>query len=215
MYADRADAGRQLAAALAVEALPADETPRPPIVLAIPRGGLPIGAEVAAATGATLDVVVVRKLRVPWQPELGFGAVGPDAAPLIDHDMVSSLGLTPDQVDAEVADRSAEIRQRLAAYREIRPAADLAGATVVVVDDGVATGGTARMACRWARSAGAAAVLFAAPVGPPDVGERLAAAADTVVVPHRPRGFAAVGQAYRDFHQVSDDEALAAFRAAE
>ena len=215
MYADRSAGGRALAQVLAEHELVrrAREDGRPTVVLGIPRGGLPVGAEVATALGAELDVAVVRKLRTPWQRELGFGAVGPDGVPLVDEAMVQRLGLDEDTLQTEVTDRAEEVRRRLAEFRQVRPAATVRDALVIVVDDGVATGGTARTACEWARQAGAAAVVLAAPVGPPGVEERLGDAADAVVVPLRPAFFAAVGQGYADFRQLDDAEALEALRA--
>lgn len=216
MYTDRAHAGRELAAALAelpvVQSARADG--RAIVVLGIPRGGLPVGAEVASALGAELDVVVVRKLRTPWQHELGYGAVGPDGTPVLDSHLVERLGLGHDVVAEEVADRHAEVQRRLTVFRQVRPAVEVAGSLAIVVDDGIATGSTARMACAWARQAGASRVVLAAPVGPPDAEERLADAADEILILSQPAGFAAVGQVYRDFAQLEDDDAVEALRRA-
>jgi putative phosphoribosyl transferase len=201
-FEDRRDAGRQLGAALRSGPL-ADESRRI-VVLAIPRGGVPIGAEVADALDATLDVVVVRKLRAPFNPELGFGALAADGHVEIDEDLVRRAGLTREQIDREIADRREVVAQRLEQYRSILPEPALSGAVAVVVDDGVATGGTARQACGLARRQDAQRVLFAAPVGPPHVERALAEAADEVVVLSQPADFMAVGQAYRDFTQLDD-----------
>ena len=140
--------------------------------------------------------------------------MGADGHAQIDHAIVSRAGLSRDDVERELADRRAEVERRVREYREILPAPDLRGAVAVVVDDGVATGGTARQGCALARRLGAAHVVFAAPVGPPDVEQALAGAADVVVVPIRPGDFHAVGQAYTDFHQLDDTDVLAALRRA-
>jgi putative phosphoribosyl transferase len=211
VFLDRADAGRQLAARLAGH--PEVQGAERVVVLAIPRGGLPVGAEVARVLGAPLDVVVVRKLRTPHNAELGFGAVGPGGHVDIDEELVARLGLDEDEIAAEVADRSAAVERRLALFREVAPPAELEGAVVLVVDDGIATGGTARQACRFARKAGASRVLLAVPVGPPRAEEQLADAADEVIVLSAPAEFLAVGQAYQDFAQLGDEEALEALRA--
>lgn len=207
VFEDRRDAGRRLAAA--VRDLPALSDDARVVVLAIPRGGLPVGAEVARALGADFDVVVVRKLRSPNNPELGFGAVGADGHVELDDRLVSELGLTPDQVDAEVVDRVAAVEQRLELYRGVAPAVDLGGAVVVVVDDGVATGGSARQACLLARRGGAVRVILAVPVAPRSVEPTLDEVADDVVILSSPAEFLAVDQAYRDFVQLDDDDALA------
>ncbi|HWH32767.1 MAG TPA: phosphoribosyltransferase family protein [Egibacteraceae bacterium] len=210
-YADRRDAGRRLAEALRDHLR--GETRRV-VVLAIPRGGVPVAAEVAEALDAALDVVVVRKLRAPFQPELGYGAIGSDGHVDVDRDMAARLGLTEEQVQAEVADRRAVVDQRVREYRRVLPQPDLGGAVAVVVDDGIATGSTARQACGLARRLGAARVVLAAPVGPPDVEAALAGVADDVVVPARPPDFQAVGQAYTDFAQLDDGDVLDALRSA-
>lgn len=212
VFEDRQDAGRQLARALAADSDVV--TGGRVVVLGIPRGGLPVGAEVARALGAEFDVSVVRKLRAPHNPELGYGAVGPDGRVEIDHALVARLGLSDEQVEAEVADRRAAVERRLQLFRQVIPPADLSGATVVVVDDGIATGGTARQACAFARAAGARRVILAVPVAPPGAAEELADAADRVLVLSQPAEFLAVGQAYRDFTQLTDEAALAAVRAA-
>ena len=210
IFEDRRDAGRQLA-----EVLRRDEVLRGDqrlVVLAIPRGGLPVGVEVARALDAAFDVVVVRKLRTPQNPELGFGAVGCDGHVDIDQEMVARLGLTEDQIKAEIENRRALIGHRLELFRSVAPAVDLDGATAIVVDDGIATGGTAREACKLARRLGAATVILAVPVAPPGAADELRQAADRVIVLSEPAEFLAVGQAYKEFGQLDDEASLEALR---
>lgn len=206
VFEDREDAGRHLAAALAGQ--PAVVDGARVVVLAIPRGGLPVGAEVARVLNAELDVAVVRKLRSPHNPELGFGAVGANGNVHVDAQAVAELGLTPEQVDAEVADRTAAVERRVGLYRRAAPPVDLTGAVAVVVDDGIATGGSAREACVLARKGGAQRVVLAVPVAPRGVVEDLGDVADAVVVLSQPAEFLAVDQAYRDFAQLDDEDAV-------
>lgn len=205
VFEDRRDAGRQLASQLATH--PAVAGTERVVVLAVPRGGLPVAVEVAVALGAEWDVVVVRKLRSPHNPELGFGAIGSDGHVEVNHELVGRIGITEEQVQAEVDNRKQEVARRLELYRSVRPPAELDGATVIVTDDGIATGGTIREACMLARRQGAARIVLAAPVGPPGIERGLADAADDIVVLSQPAEFLAVGQAYRDFAQL-DDEAI-------
>lgn len=206
-FEDRVDAGAELAAALRDAPALAGATRL--VVLAIPLGGLPVGAEVARVLKAAFDVVVVRKLRSPANPELGFGAVGQDGHVEIDDELVAELGLSEEEVRAEVADRTAAVERRVEVYRGVAPAVPLEGAVVVVVDDGIATGGTAREALQLARRGGAAKVVLAVPVAPKEVAEELRDLADAVVVLSEPAEFLAVDQAYRDFAQLDDDTAVA------
>ncbi len=164
VFENRREAGRQLAAALRDH--PALQGADPLVVLAIPRGGLPVGAEVAAELRAAFDVAVVRKLRSPHNQELAFGSVGADGHVDVDDEAVAELGLTDEQVRAEIADREDAVRRRVDLFRGVAPAVDLEGATVVVVDDGIATGGSARQACQLARRGEAATVVLAVPVAP-------------------------------------------------
>lgn len=212
VFADRTDAGRQVAARLAdvPTVVGADRV----VVLAVPRGGLPVGAEVARALAAPLDVAVVRKLRSPANPELGYGAIDAEGHVDLDEDTVERLGITHEEIEAEIADRRELVQQRLELYREVTDRVEMAGACVVVVDDGIATGGTARQACAFARRAGAARVVMAAPVGPADVEHRLADVADEVVVLVHPAEFLSVSQAYEDFAMLDDEAAVDAVRAA-
>lgn len=169
------------------------------------RGGVVVAAGVAEALGAPLDVVLVRKLGAPRNPELAIGAIAPGVR-VIDRGMLRRLGVDAAYLDAAIAAAEAEIERRTRAYRGDRPPPELAGATTVIVDDGVATGATAIAALRWARAQRPARVVFAAPVGPADTLARLGRECDDVVVLQAPASFAAVGVWYEDFTQVGDDE---------
>jgi predicted phosphoribosyltransferase len=205
-FADRSDAGRQLADRLAAM------RPERPVVVALPRGGVPVGAEVAAALGAPLEILAVRKLGAPTNPEYGIGAVTEDGRRLVDEEAVAVLRVG--ELDlARIVDReSAELRRRVELYRAGRPPLDVAGRAVIVVDDGVATGLTDAAALRSVRRRGAARVVLAVPVGPPDSIDRLRAEADDVVCLLEPPELRGVGQWYDDFSQVSDDEVVALLR---
>ena len=202
VFRNRDEAGAALAAAMA------DRVSGPTTVLAIPRGGVAVAQPVARALGAPLDVVIPRKLRAPDNPELAIGAVAPGVMVLHER-VVRQLGVPPGYIEEEAGRQEAEIARREAVYRGDRVPAPVAGRTVVVVDDGVATGATAVAALRWARAAGADRVVFAAPVGPPAARAHLEPEADEVVLLEEPLGFLAVGEWYRDFDQVSDDEVVA------
>ncbi len=212
VFANRREAGRRLAEQLRDESsvIAASRV----VVLGIPRGGLPVGAEVANRLGVPLDVALVRSLRTPANPELGFGSVDAAGHVEIDEAMVERLGISQEQIDAEVADRRASLQQRLELYRAAIEPVDLSDACVVVVDDGIATGGTARKSCRYARRAGAAHVVMAAPVAPPDVHERLGDVVDDVVVLVTPPEFLAVAQVYEEYPTLDDASAVAAARLA-
>ncbi|MFD4034873.1 phosphoribosyltransferase family protein [Streptomyces sp. NPDC058637] len=201
-FTDRTDAGRRLAGALG------HLRPRDPVVLGLPRGGVPVAFEVARALGAPLDVIVVRKLGVPYHPELGFGAIGEGGVRVISDEIVRHAGVREkDLVSVERAEE-AELLRRARTYREGRPRLPLTGRAVVVVDDGIATGATARAACRVVRAQGAAHVVLAVPVASPDVVERLRADVDEVVCLSTPGLFSAVGEWYSDFSQTSDEEVV-------
>ena len=202
-YEDRADAGRQLAARLAQRA--AEPAYVRPVVLGLPRGGVPVAAPVAQALGAPLDVAVVRKLGAPRQPELAVGAVGAGVRVLND-DVVQAVGLDAAQLERITASELAEVQRREELYRGGRPAVPLAGRTAVLVDDGLATGATMLAAVRLVQAARAARVVVAVPVGAPGSCRRLAQVADEVVCLAEPEPFRAVGMHYRDFDQTLDEE---------
>ncbi|TDB78572.1 phosphoribosyltransferase [Micromonospora sp. KC723] len=198
-YRDREDAGRQLAERLTGLVGQPDV-----IVLGLVRGGVPVARVVADRIGAPLDVLVVRKLGMPFAPEVAFGALGPGGVRVLNDPVAARLG--PDDV-AEVQRREqAELDRREARYRAGRPPLDLSGRTAVIVDDGLATGATARAAVRVARHLGARRVVVAVPVGSQEAYEMLAAEADQVVCAQRPPDFGAVSAYYDDFHEVADDE---------
>lgn len=201
IFSDRRDAGRKLGEALGA---------RPEaLVLGIPRGGVIVAAEVSAVTGGELDVVVPRKLGAPSNPELGIGAVAPDSTTVLDERLIRVLGVSDEYVAREVERQLEEIRRRLGIYRPGRAPLDVAGRECIVVDDGVATGGTAEVALRSLRKQGAAKVTLAVPVAPEESLGRLSSACDEVVCLATPSPFAAVGQWYVHFPQVGDDEVLA------
>ena len=200
IYRDRQDAGRQLADALLAYAGP--DT----VVVGLPRGGMPVAAEVASRLGAPLDVFVVRKLGVPWQPELAMGAIASGGV-LVRNERVLQLLPDPEASLAQVRQREqAVLAGREAMYRGQRPALDLAGKRVIVVDDGVATGATMKAAVKALRKSGASSVIVAVPVGAPDTCRELEEQADALVCLQSPRLFSAVGQWYEDFGQTTDEE---------
>lgn len=211
MFRDRAHAGQMLAHALLPYA------PSKPVVLALPRGGVVVGYEVARALGAPLDVLVVRKIGAPMQPELGIGAVGaPEGVPevLLDDPMIQRLGVDETYLREEIVRQVAEIRRREHAYRQGRPPLEVRGRVVIVVDDGIATGVTMRAALQALRRRQPARIVLAVPVGPGDTIEALRAQADDVVCLHVPRWFHAVGQFYHDFTQTTDENVVDLLRRA-
>jgi putative phosphoribosyl transferase len=209
-FRDRSDAGRRLAARLG--ALRGQDV----VVLGLPRGGVPVAYEIAQALGAPLDVILVRKLGVPFQPELGMGAIGEGGVRVIDEEVVRAAGVLPNDLDVVEKREQAELKRRASRYRGTRPGHSLNGRVALVVDDGIATGSTARAACRVARALGARRVVLAAPVAPPAAARELAGEADEVVLLDSPEGFWAIGQFYDDFTQTTDDQVVALLsRAAE
>jgi len=201
-FTDRADAGRRLAAQL--EHLRGPDV----VVVGLPRGGVPVAVEVARALGAPLDVIVVRKLGVPFQPELAMGAIGEGGALVVDERVVVEAGVTAEEFAAVEGRERAELERRVRRFRGGRPPVPLVGRTVVVVDDGIATGSTARAACQVARAQGAARVVLAVPVAPPGSVVALRPDADEVVCVEIPAWFFAIGEFYDDFTQTSDEEVI-------
>ncbi|GGK70550.1 phosphoribosyltransferase [Ornithinimicrobium pekingense] len=202
VFADRREAGRLLAARLG------HLRGRDPVVLGLPRGGVPVAAEVARVLGAPLDVLVVRKLGVPTQPELAMGAVGEDGTEVLDRMLMTRAGVDEAQLAAVERRERAVVRERAERLRRGRPAMDLTDRLALVVDDGVATGATARAACQVARHRGAAEVVLAVPVMPAGAEDGLPEA-DQVVCVEAPRSMRAVGAFYRDFTPTTDEEVTA------
>lgn len=202
-FVDRHDAGRRLGRALS------GARAAHPVVVGLPRGGVPVAAEVAAALDAPLDVVVVRKLGVPDQPELAMGAIGEDGVRVLNAEVLRQARVTDDELRRVEARERAELERRAARYRGARARLDLRGRDVVIVDDGVATGATARAAIAVVRALGAARVAIALPVAPPETAAVLRREADDLVVLHEPTRMWAVGQWYEDFRATSDDEVVA------
>lgn len=196
-FADRADAGRQLAPLL--EAYRGPKT----VVLGLPRGGVPVAAEVAAHLGAPLDVIVVRKLGTPHHAELAMGAIGENGVLITNEGVIGSAKVSDRALNDEVERQSAELESRVRRFRGKAERIDLSGKTALLVDDGLATGATARAACLAARGLGAARVILAVPVAPTDA---IIPESDDLVVLHKEPNFWAVGQFYSDFAQVPDDE---------
>jgi putative phosphoribosyl transferase len=205
MFRDRKDAGERLAAQLL------HLKDKSPVVLALPRGGVAIGAEIARLLGAPLDIVLVRKIGVPWQPELALGAVADGGTPeiFIDERMAESLAVPGDYVRAETARQLAELERRRQIYCAGRPPVEIAGRTAIVVDDGIATGATMRVALRAVRRRGPSHLVLAAPVAAAETLAILAGEADETVCVATPEGLGAIGYYYDDFHQMSDDEVTA------
>ncbi len=212
VFTDRAEAGRLLAQRLAGR-----KWAPPVVVLALPRGGVPIGAEVARALHAPLDLLLVRKIGVPWQPELAVAAVVDGEAPqiVVDEEVRSMGGIDRAYIEAQAKVELREIERRRRLYLGGRAPLALQGATVIVVDDGIATGTTVRAALKALRRRQPAHLVLAVPVAPPDTVRALRAEVDELVCLAEPEPFHAVGAHYERFHQVDDDEVLAALRAAD
>nr|WP_225311809.1 phosphoribosyltransferase family protein [Microbispora cellulosiformans] len=178
------------------------------VVVGLPRGGVPVALQVARALDAPLDVILVRKLGVPYQPELGFGAIGEGGVRVVNPDVVRLARLTDDEMAAVERRERAELERRAGRFRRGREPVDLAGRTVIVVDDGIATGGTARAACQVARAHGASRVVLAVPVGAPETIASLRGDADEIVCLDTPDHFYAIGAWYEDFTQTSDEDVM-------
>lgn len=200
-FADRAQAGTMLAGRL--------RGARDPLVLALPRGGVAVAVPIVRRIGGRLDVLVTRKIGYPPTPELGVGAIAEGGEPVFDLALLRRLGMTPASVAEVVAEERRELARRVKVYRGERPLPDIAGSEVIVVDDGLATGATARAALRAVRAAKPRRVTLAVPVGARDTVEAMREEADEVVVLRVPADFRAVGQWYEHFDQLSDADVLA------
>jgi predicted phosphoribosyltransferase len=201
-FRDREDAGVQLAGALRHL-----ENSRP-LVLALPRGGVPVAAAIAVELGADLDLLLVRKLGVPRYPEVAMGAVSDGSHPrtVINWDIVHTAKITQSEIESAAAHEIAEIERRRRMWLDSRPPASIKGRTAIIVDDGIATGASVFVALDSVRGAGAARIVVAAPVAPPETAAALRARSDEVVILLEPEDFRAVGEYYADFHQLEDDE---------
>jgi len=202
-FADRREAGRALAAALQALASAA------PVVVALPRGGVPVGFEVARALRAPLDLVLVRKLGAPFNPEYGIGAIAEGGVRFVRREDAEAVGISTGELEEVVLRESAELERRRRLYRGSGEAHPVEGRTVILVDDGIATGGTAVAAGRALRARGAVRVILAVPVAPPGTDRRLAGDFDDVLCLEQPQGFLGIGQFYSDFGQVGDEEVIA------
>jgi putative phosphoribosyl transferase len=204
VFRNRAEAGALLAAHVAQRLR--EVAPEQIVVLGLPRGGVPVAAAVANALAAPLDVIVVRKLGVPYQPELAMGAIGENGMRVLNGEVLAATGIRESDIaDVERRER-VELERRAGLYRAGRPPIDLSGKTAVIVDDGIATGSTAAAAAQIARQGGAARVIVATPVAPPSTIKRLASVADEVIAVRTPENFFAIGEWYSDFSPTSDDE---------
>jgi putative phosphoribosyl transferase len=208
-FPDRYAAGRLLAERLGGE-VALDHWPERTVVLALPRGGVAVAKEVAAALGLPMDVIVTRKIGYPFQPELGVGAIAEGLQqPVYDYGLLDRLALKPADLAGVVASEEAELARRVRIYRGGRPLPQVAGWCVIVIDDGLATGATARAALRSLRAAQAAHLVLAVPVAPPSAAMSMRADADQVVILAAPSRFSSVGEWYEAFGQLSDADVLA------
>jgi len=203
-FNDRPDAGRRLAEVL-LRSRPAGDM----VVLGLPRGGVPVAWEIARALNATLDVFLVRKLGTPGHPELAMGAIASGGTRVINDDVVNALGIVPEQIEAVARHERSELERRDAVYRQGRTLTPLTSRTVILVDDGLATGSTMKAAVQAVRQHAPARVIVAVPVGAPETCRALREIADEVICAETPSSFSAVGQWYRDFSQTTDDEVIA------
>ena len=207
-FRDRSDAGRRLAGVVQEAGIGGSDV----VVLGLPRGGVPVAFEVAQALGAPLDVIVVRKLGVPFQPELAMGAIGEDGVRVENEDVVTSAALGAVDIAAVERQERAELERRARRYRGDGARLDLRGRTALIVDDGIATGSTARAACQVARAQGASRVVLAVPVTPGASRAALRDVCDEVLCVAVPDPFFAVGEWYDDFTPTSDDEVVELLR---
>lgn len=206
IFRDRRQAGKLLAAEVAKLGL------RDVIVLAIPRGGVPVADEIADALGAPLDLIIARKIGAPGYSEYAIGAVSQDGEPVLDRSAVEALRVTKEYVEKEAALQASEVRARMKTYRGDRPYPQIEGKTVVVVDDGIATGSTVRAAIRSLRRRNPGLVILATPVAPPETIRELLVEADRIVCLSTPENFSAVGEFYVDFGQLEDSDVIDTLR---
>jgi putative phosphoribosyl transferase len=208
LFQDRTDAGRQLARALL------KYKAKHPVILALPRGGVPVAAEVAAALDAPLDLVLVRKIGVPIQPELAMGAVtdGGEPAVVRNNDIIELCGISAQEFDAVCKEELAEIERRRKRYIGDRDRSKVNGQVAMIVDDGIATGATTLAAIRAVRSRKPRELVLAVPVAPLDTIKKLNPEVDAIVCLETPEELGAIGYFYRDFHQVSDEEVVATLK---
>jgi predicted phosphoribosyltransferase len=205
-FTDRVEAGRLLADELA------EYSGKNAVVLGVPRGGMAIAQEIAHRLDAELDIVLSRKLRSPGQPELAFGAISEDGQMSLNQDVVKLLEITPEYIEREKALQIAEIRRRNRIFREVRPKVALSGRITIITDDGVATGATFKVALLAARYENPGTLIAALPVGPEDTIKSLSAIADELICLRAPAVFGAVGQFYRRFDQLGDEDVLRILR---
>ena len=202
LFADRFDAGRRLADRL--KSFPR----RGLVVLGLPRGGVPVAFEVARDLGAPLDIIVVRKLGVLSQPELAMGAIGEGGVRILDNRVVTLAGVKAADIETAQAREEVELARRVKRFRGTRERVPLTGRTALIVDDGIATGSTVRVACKIARAQGASNVVVATPVAPRETVASLRSDADEVIALYEPEEFYAIGQFYKDFAQTRDEEVM-------
>jgi len=205
-FVDRVDAGKRLASALK------DFSSKNGIVLAIPRGGVVVGYEIAKSLKLPLDVIIPRKIGAPDNPELAIGAVAEDGTAILDDKLITYLGVSRDYIKEERDRQKQEITRRLKTYRQDGSYPILKGLDVIVVDDGIATGSTMKAALASVKNRGAASITVAVPVGPPSTIEELNEMADRVVCLHTPEFFQAIGEFYKDFSQTEDKEVIELLR---
>jgi predicted phosphoribosyltransferase len=201
-FSDRVEAGKRLASALR------DFAGKNGIVLAIPRGGVVVGYEIAKALSLPLDVIIPRKIGAPDNPELAIGAMTEDGTIILDDNLITYIGVPRDYIKAESERQKHEIERRLKLYRQNEPYPSLKGLDVVIVDDGIATGSTMKAALASVKNRGASTVTVAVPVGPPSTIKELKKQADRVVCLYTPEYFQAIGQFYTDFNQTTDEEVI-------
>jgi putative phosphoribosyl transferase len=202
-FASRVDAGKRLAETLKKNFVGTDG-----VVLAIPRGGVVVGYEIAQALNLPLDVIVPRKLGAPYNPELAIGAVAEDGSTVLDSSLVAYLDVSQDYLNGEIQRQKKEIERRQTAYRQGMLARQIKGKDVIVVDDGIATGSTMKAALASVKNKGAKSITVAIPVGPPSTIQELKKLADRVICLYTPEYFQAIGQFYQDFSQTSDEEVI-------